>query len=69
MPWSGQQPFGTSDIPSAPPPERLWVGRRLDVSARGADSDGAEYARLWAMVNRAYPGYNYHRERAVATSC
>jgi len=34
------------------------------VSARGADSDGAEYARLWAMVNRAYPSYNYHRERA-----
>jgi deazaflavin-dependent oxidoreductase (nitroreductase family) len=47
----------------ANPAARLGVGRAtFPVTAR--EADGAEYERLWAMVNAAYPGYAFYRERA-----
>jgi len=47
----------------ATPRATLDIGRRqLTVLAREASGD--EYERLWAQVNRAYPGYAYYAERA-----
>jgi deazaflavin-dependent oxidoreductase (nitroreductase family) len=47
----------------ATPRATLEIGRRqLTVLAREVSGD--EYERLWAQVNRAYPGYAYYAERA-----
>ena len=47
----------------ANPRATLQIGRKhLEVEAREATSD--EHERLWEMVNNAYPGYAYYRERS-----
>jgi len=47
----------------ARPRATLQIGRkRLEVDAR--EATGEEHERLWEMVNNAYPGYAYYRERS-----
>ena len=47
----------------ANPRATLQIGRKhVDVTAR--EASGEEHERLWEMVNNAYPGYAYYRERS-----
>jgi deazaflavin-dependent oxidoreductase (nitroreductase family) len=47
----------------ANPRATLQIGRKhLEVAAR--EATGEEHEPLWEMVNNAYPGYAYYRERS-----
>jgi deazaflavin-dependent oxidoreductase (nitroreductase family) len=49
----------------ARPEATLEVGLlRIQVRAREVRHGSLEYERRWAMVNEAYPGYAYYRERS-----
>jgi F420H(2)-dependent quinone reductase len=47
----------------AHPEAQLRVGR-ASHRVRAREATGDAYRRLWIMVNAAYPGYAYYRERA-----